>query len=113
MGDVLRFLKAPEPDWLDLFMASELLESAAGSPGGRRRVRENFTANSQEGRHARGPYENLPLSRRMDLRQARRFVAELARQWLDWWIVDEVGARTASCENERRKRKERPGKSGR
>lgn len=112
VGDVLRFLKAPEPDWLDLYMASELLESGAGQAWWPKAKFGAFTASSQVGRHARGPHENLPPERLMSLGQARGFIAGLARRWLDWWTADEAGARAASSENERRKRKERTGKAG-
>jgi hypothetical protein len=112
VGDVLRFLKAPEPDWLDLYMASELLESGAGQAWWPKARFGAFTASSQVGRHARGPHENLPPERLMSLGQARGFIADLVRLWLDWWIADEAGARAASRENERRKRKEGRGKEG-
>ncbi len=107
VGDVLRFLKAPEPDWLDLFRASELLESAAAQPWWPKSKFGAFTGSSQAGRHARGPHENMPPRRLMSLEHARGFITGIARQWLDWWIADEAGARAASRENERRKRKDK------
>lgn len=106
--DVLLFLRAPEPDWFDLYKVSELLASAkerqAWLPASRFR---DFGDSAQFDRHARGRYEAMDPAGRMDLGQARDFIRDMARQWLDWWRTDEAGARAASRENVNERRKPR------
>lgn len=93
--DVLLFLRTPEPDWFDLFKASELIESAKAKSWWPERQFALLTCSAQFARHARGTYEGLSPEQRMRLGEARRLVAELARRWLGWWVENEVEARAA------------------
>jgi hypothetical protein len=103
--NVLFFLRAPEPDWFDLYKVGELLESAAGQPWWPKFKFNDFTCSAQFDRHARGAHEGMRLDRRMSLPEARSFIRDIARRWLLWWTSDEAGAREASQQNVRRRRK--------
>jgi hypothetical protein len=103
--DVLLFLRAPEPDWFDLYKAGELLESASGQPWWPKSKFNDFTCSAQFDRHARGTHENMKSERRMALPEARKFIRNIAQKWLLCWTSDEAGARKASQQNVRRRRR--------
>ena len=90
VADVLTFLRG-EPDWFDLYKAFERMRDDSNRQIGQRKTStlggpalDHFTQSAQVYRHSRSKWpQGYTMANAMQTSDARKFVQELVRNWLD------------------------------